>query len=111
MIKEARGIGLLNGIEFQSPRKLALRVSFGAFGKIHLGMFGQVVLMRLFRHGFLTQMCGNNFMVLKVGPPLVVKEREAGEFVRAAGDVVETMHSSATFWSEALGLAKRVMVR
>jgi len=111
MIKEVRGIGLLNGIEFQSPRKLALRVSFEAFGKIHPGMFGQVVVMRLFRHGFLTQMCGNNFMVLKVSPPLVVKEREADEFVHAVGDVVETMHSSATFWSEALGLAKRVMVR
>jgi acetylornithine/succinyldiaminopimelate/putrescine aminotransferase len=50
-------------------------------------------------------------MVLKISPPLVVKEREADEFVRAVGDVVETMHSSATFWSEALGLAKRVMVR
>jgi ornithine--oxo-acid transaminase len=111
MVKEVRGMGLLNGIEFQSPRKLGLRVSFEAFGKIHTGMFGQVVVMRLFRHGFLTQMCGNNFMVLKISPPLVVKEREADEFVRAVGDVVETMHSSATFWSEALGLAKRVMVR
>ncbi len=111
MVKEVRGIGLLNGIEFQSPRKLALRVSFEAFGKIHPGMFGQVVVMRLFRHGFLTQMCGNNFMVLKVSPPLVVKEREADEFVHAVRDVVEMMHSSATFWSEALGLARRVMVR
>jgi ornithine--oxo-acid transaminase len=111
MVKEVRGIGLLNGIEFQSPRKLALRVSFEAFGKIHPGMFGQVVVMRLFRHGFLTQMCVNNFMVLKVSPPLVVKEREADEFVHAVRDVVEMMHSSATFWSEALGLAKRVMVR
>ena len=40
--------------------------------------------MRLFRQGFLTQMCGNNFMVLKVAPPLVVKEREADEFVHAS---------------------------
>ncbi len=109
MVKEVRGLGLLNGIEFQPPRKLALRVSFEAFGKIHPGMFGQVVVMRLFRHGFLTQMCGNNFMVLKVSPPLVVKEREADDFVHAVQDVVETMHSSATFWTEAIGLARRVM--
>ncbi len=111
MVKEVRGIGLLNGIEFQSPRKLALRVSFEAFGKIHPGMFGQVVVMRLFRNGFLTQMCGNNFMVLKVSPPLVVNERETDEFVHAVRDVVDVMHSSATFWSEALGLARRVMAR
>jgi ornithine--oxo-acid transaminase len=109
MVKEVRGLGLLNGIEFQPPRKLALRVSFEAFGKIHPGMFGQVVVMRLFRLGFLTQMCGNHFMTLKVAPPLVVNEREADEFVHAAKDVVEMMHSSGTFWTEALGLAKRAV--
>ena len=59
--------------------------------------------------GFLTQMCGNNFMVLKVAPPLVVKEQQADEFVQAVRDVVEMMHSSASFWSEALGMARRVM--
>lgn len=109
MVKEVRGIGLLNGIEFQVPRKLGLRVSFEAFAKIHPGMFGQVLVMRLFRHGFLTQMCGNNFMVLKAAPPLVVKEREIDSFVHAVKDVVEMMHSSATFWSEALGMARRVV--
>jgi hypothetical protein len=41
----------------------------------------------------------------------VVKEREADEFVQAVKDVVEMMHSSGTFWSEALGLAKRVILK
>ncbi len=72
-------------------------------------MFGQVLVMRLFRQGFLTQICGNNFMVLKVAPPLIVKEQEADEFVTAAKDVVDIMHASGTFWSEALGLARRVV--
>ena len=111
MVKEVRGLGLLSGIEFQPPRKLALRVSFQAFGAVHPGMFGQVVVMRLFRQGFLTQMCGNNFLVLKVSPPLVVKEREADEFVRAVSEVVDKMHSSSTFWGEALGMAQRVVVK
>ena len=111
MVKDVRGLGLLNGIEFQAPRKLALRVSFQAFGKIHPGMFGQVVVMRLFQQGFLTQMCGNNCMVLKVAPPLVVKEREADEFVHAVTYAVEMMHSSGTFWSDALGLARRAIAR
>ena len=66
-------------------------------------MFGQVVVMRLFRHGFLTQICGNNFMVLKVAPPLVVKEREADEFVHAVTDVVEMMHSSSYFLDRGAG--------
>ena len=62
---------------------MLLRVPFEAFMQIHPGMFGQVVVMRLFRdHGFLTQICGNNFMVLKAAPPLVVEEREIDAFAR-----------------------------
>jgi ornithine--oxo-acid transaminase len=109
MVKEVRGAGLLNGIEFMTPRKLTLRVPFEAFMKIHPAMFGQVLVMQLFRKGFLTQVCGNNFMVLKAAPPLVVKDQEIDEFVGAATDVVEAMHSSSTFWTEALGMARRVM--
>jgi ornithine--oxo-acid transaminase len=110
MVKEVRGIGLLNGIEFQAPEKLRLRVPFEAFMKINAGMFGQVIVMRLFRDkGFLTQMCGNNFMVLKVAPPLIVEDGHLDSFVQAVAEVVECMHSSGAFWSEALGLARRVI--
>ena len=110
MVKEIRGIGLLNGIEFVTPRKLSLRVAFEGFRKIHPGMFGQVVVMRLFRdHSVLTQMCGNNFMVLKVAPPLVIEESHVDEFVRAISSVVELMHTSASFWTEAIGLARRAV--
>jgi ornithine--oxo-acid transaminase len=110
MVKEIRGAGLLNGIEFQPPRSIKLRVAFEAFRKIHPGLFGQVLVMRLFQdRDILTQICGNNFMVLKAAPPLIVSGEEVDEFVHAVTHVVELMHSSATFWSEALGLARRVM--
>jgi ornithine--oxo-acid transaminase len=108
MIKEVRGMGLLMGIEFQAPRQLRLRIPYEAFGAVHPAMFGQIVVMRLFRDsGFLTQICGNNFMVLKVAPPLVVKDRQLDAFVAAIRDVVELAHSPGAFWSEALGLARR----
>ncbi len=71
MVKEIRGVGLLMGIEFQAPRQLRLRIPYQAFGAVHPAMFGQIVVMRLFRDsGFLTQICGNKFKVLKVAPPL-----------------------------------------
>jgi ornithine--oxo-acid transaminase len=77
---------------------------------IHPAMFGQVLIMRLFRDkGILTQICGNNFMVLKVAPPLVVSTDQLDRFVDAIHDVVGFVHSSNVFWSEALGLARRVM--
>jgi len=110
MVKEVRGEGLLLGIEFSAPRSLRLRVAFEAFLRIHPAMFGQIIVMRLFRdHGILTQICGNNFLVLKVAPPLVVTEEQIEEFVSAVGDVVEQAHSSSAFWSEALGLARRAI--
>jgi hypothetical protein len=37
----------------------------------------------------------------------VVTRKQVGEFVTAVGGVVELAHSSALFWSEALGMARR----
>ncbi len=109
MIREIRGLGLLNGIEFQPPKQMRLRIAFETFKRIHPGMFGQMIVMRLFREkDILTQMCGNNFMVLKVAPPLTVTEEQVEQFVRSMQDVVELIHSSITFWSDAVGLARRV---
>ena len=110
MLKDIRGAGLLCGIEFQAPAKLTLRLSFEAFRAIHAGMFGQMVVMRLYReHDILTQICGNNFMVLKAAPPLVATSEQIGKFVDAIGSVVELMHSSGAFWSEALALVGRAV--
>src|SRR5208282_2328110 len=110
MVREVRGVGLFCGIEFQAPRHWTLRASYETFKQIHPGMFGQMLVMNLFRDkGILTQICGNNFQVLKVAPPLVVTDVQIDEFVNKVGEVVETIHSSTTFWSEALGLARRVI--
>jgi ornithine--oxo-acid transaminase len=110
MVGAVRGLGMLNGIEFTAPRKLRLRVAFESFRRIHPALFGQILVMRLFRDkGILTQICGNNFMVLKVAPPLVVTDAQLHEFVEAVRDVVDLMHNSSRFWSEALGMARRVV--
>jgi ornithine--oxo-acid transaminase len=110
MVAEVRGLGMLSGIEFRPPKSMKLRIPFEAFRAIHAGMFGQVVVMQMFRNqGFLTQMCGNNFMVLKVAPPLIVTESQLEDFVTGIRKVVDLMHTSGTFWTEALGLARRVM--
>lgn len=109
MVKEVRGCGLFCGVEFQAPQKWALRTSYQAFQRIHPGMFGQMLVMTLFREkGILTQICGNNFNVLKVAPPLIVNDGQLDKFVTKLTEVVQSIHSSTTFWSEALGLARRV---
>ena len=108
MVKEVRGLGMLSGIEFGTASKLALKVAFEVFMKIHPAMFGQIVVGRMFRDkNILTQICGNNFMVLKVAPPLVTSRAQLDEFVVAIRDVVELMHTSTSFWTDAVTLAKR----
>lgn len=110
MVKEVRGMGLLNGIEFVPPKKLAFRALYEAFNKIHPAMFGQIVVMRMFREkGILTQICGNNFMVLKAAPPLMVTETQLDEFVAAIRDVVEMAETSPSFWTEALSMVRRAV--
>ena len=110
MVEAVRGLGMLGGIQFTAPKQLRLRVPFEGFKAIHPGMFGQILVMRLFRDkGILTQVCGNNFMVLKVAPPLIVTEAQLQEFVSAVREVVDLAHHSGAFWSEALGLARRVV--
>src|ERR1700730_3313607 len=110
MVNEVRGMGLLNGIEFVPPKKLAFRTLYEAFNKIHPAMFGQIVVMRMFREkGILTQICGNNFMVLKAAPPLMVTSEQMDEFVAAIRDVVEMAQTSLAFWTEALGMVRRAV--
>jgi ornithine--oxo-acid transaminase len=108
MVDEIRGQGMFNGIVFKAPGKLSLRASFEAFTRIHPAMFGQVLVMRLFRdHGVLTQICGNNFMVLKVAPPLVATRQQLDRCAEAMREVVALAHTPAEFWTEALHLAWR----
>jgi ornithine--oxo-acid transaminase len=108
MVREVRGLGLLNGIEFVPPKRVAFRMMYKAFHRIHPAMFGQIVVMRMFREKrILTQICGNNFMVLKAAPPLMVTPDQLDTFVNAIRDVVELAENSPSFWTEALGMARR----
>lgn len=110
MIRDVRGGGLFNGIAFRAPRNLKLRLAFESFQKIHPAMFGQVMVRRLFRdHGILAQICGNDFSVLKLAPPLIISREQIEEAVDGVTEVVTLAHSPTVFWSEALDLARRVI--
>jgi ornithine--oxo-acid transaminase len=110
MVKAVYGLGMLSGIEFKAPNSLALRMAYEAFHRIHSGLFGQMLVMRMFKNEqILTQICGNNFMVLKVAPPLTATEQQLDQFVTAITRVVDVVHSSKTFWGDALALARRTI--
>jgi ornithine--oxo-acid transaminase len=110
MVEQVRGLGLLNGIVMRPPTSLRLQVPFQTFRTIHPAMFGQMLVMRLFQHhNILAQICGNNAMVLKVAPPLVVTEAQLEQYLAGMEAVMEAIHSSSSFWSDALSLAQRAV--
>lgn len=110
MIKDVRGLGLLSGIEFQPPRELRLRIPYRTFAGIHPAMFGQVLVMRLFRdHDIYSQICGNAFLVLKASPALNVGDAQVDAYVDGLEATVDLMHGSHRFWGEAIGMARRVL--
>jgi ornithine--oxo-acid transaminase len=110
MVHEVRGLGLLCGIAFHAPKQVKLRLRFEAFRRLHPAMFGQALVRRLFRaSNILTQICSNNFMVLKVAPPLVVTRTQLDTFVTAMEQAIAWVHSSGAFWSEALALGVKAL--
>jgi ornithine--oxo-acid transaminase len=112
MVKVVRGQGMLTGIEFQAPSDLPMRMSFELSKRIHPGLFGQVLVMRLFNDkNILTQICGNNFMVLKVAPPLTTSEQQIQSCIESIRSVMETVHSSQSFWADALKLGQQAISR
>jgi ornithine--oxo-acid transaminase len=109
MFGEVRGVGLLNAVEFKQPRTLKLRIAFETFRKIHPALFGQMLVMHLFRdHGILSQVCGNDFMVLKISPPLTIADAQLERFASALEQTVDLIHKSSSFWSEAIKIGRRL---
>ncbi|MEK7486362.1 MAG: aminotransferase class III-fold pyridoxal phosphate-dependent enzyme, partial [Planctomycetota bacterium] len=107
MLKEIRGIGLMNGVEFKPPESLKLKALFIPFHMAHPALFGQMVVMKMFREGhILTQICGNNYMTIKASPAFVASEEDLDLFVSALDHVMESFHSGKGF-VEGLKIAKR----
>ena len=110
MVREVRGAGFFSGIEFRAPKQLQLRLAFESFKQINEAMFGQMLVMRLFReHNILTQICGNDFLVLKMAPPLNAKQSSLDAFVDGILETMHAVHTSRGFWSDALTLARRAI--
>ncbi|MFQ5700213.1 MAG: aspartate aminotransferase family protein [Acidobacteriota bacterium] len=108
MIAGVRGLGLLDGIVFRPPHGLKLRTFHAAFTRIHPGMFGQMVVSDLFRgRNILTQICGNNHMVLKAAPPLVVTKHQVDRFVGALRGCMQAVHKGIAFWKGGLAMIPR----
>ncbi len=88
-IKEVRGKGLIIGVEFHEPREFKLKMAWKLLHKVDKVLFAQMVVTQMLsQHRILTQVAGHAMDVIKILPPLIIGEREVGQFADALDSVL-----------------------
>lgn len=111
MLKEIRGLGMFNTIEFGMPKSMTLKLLMKGFAGLHKGLFGQMCVRSLFLDSqILTQMAGHNYHALKVLLPLVATDAQIERAVAGIARLVDTMqHEKAQFWGQGMKIGARLL--
>ncbi len=111
IVREIRGLGLMNAIEFQAPKSMTLRVLHAAFKQAHPGLFGQMIVRSLFNdQKILCQMAGNEYNVIKSMPPLIVSREQILKYcdsMEAVCGMITT--DKAKFWSQGIQIGAKAV--
>lgn len=101
LVKEARGKGLMIGIEFGAPRSLKLKASWNLLETANSGLFCQLIVIPLLKdHKILTQVAGHGNHTIKLLPPLVITDEDCGWVERAFDSVIADAHRvPGAIWS------------
>ena len=92
-MKDVRWRGCMVGIEFGSPRSLALKAAWTTIHALDKSLFPQAAIIPLInKHHIITQVAGHHIDVIKLLPPLVMSEDDAQWFLKAFEDVMTGMH-------------------
>jgi ornithine--oxo-acid transaminase len=111
VLREARGKGLMIGIEFQEPKNLKMKVAWKMIHAANDGLFAQMVVMPLLaKHRVLTQVSGNHGDIIRILPPFVVTDDDIAYFVNALDDVLGDCHKlPGPMWDLGANLVKAAM--
>jgi len=111
LIADVRGRGLLIGIEFGRPSGMRARAGWAMLQKARVGLFAQMVVVALFqRHRILTQVSGDHMEVIKLIPPLMIRDAEVKLFTDALSDVLEDAgKGSGLMWDFGRTLIKQAV--
>jgi ornithine--oxo-acid transaminase len=101
MFREARGLGLMIGIEFAAPKSLKLRASWSMIESANKGLFCQLITIPLFKdHKILTQVAGHGSHIIKLLPPYIITEADCAWIETAFEEVIAQSHRvPGAIWS------------
>jgi ornithine--oxo-acid transaminase len=111
LLREARGKGLMIGIEFGAPRSLALKTSWNLLETMNKGLFCQLITIPLFKeHKILCQVAGHASLTVKLLPPLIITDEDCDWIERAFDAVIADAHRvPGAVWSLGKTLAAHAM--
>ena len=101
MFREARGLGLMIGVEFGAPTSLKLRASWSMIEAANKGLFCQLITIPLFKeHKILTQVAGHGSHTIKLLPPYVINDDDCAWIESAFEKVIAESHRvPGAIWS------------
>ncbi len=93
-VKEARGKGLMVGLEFGKPKSMANKLRWELVHKLDRGLFGELIVMPLMvKHHILSQVTGHHQAIIKFIPPLVIDETHIDRCIGALDQVLTECNS------------------
>ena len=101
LVKDARGKGLMIGIEFGQPKSFALKASWNVLETASAGLFCQLITIPLFKdHKVLTQVSGHASHTIKILPPLTITEKDCEWIENSFDSVIASAHKvPGAVWS------------
>ena len=112
-LKDVRWRGLMMGIEFGPPKSLGLKTAWALMHKMDKSLFPQAAIIPLMNeHHIITQVAGHHIDVVKMLPPLVIKDEDAQWFLSAFEKVLAQMHKfPGPAWDVVSDIGKMVLTR
>jgi ornithine--oxo-acid transaminase len=106
-VKDVRGKGMMQAIEFAPPDRLKHRAAWKLLDAAQKGLFSQLVTVPLFKHHkILSQTAAHDLAVVKFLPPLCIDEEDRKWIVRAVDATVsETENVGGAIWDLGKNLA------
>jgi ornithine--oxo-acid transaminase len=111
MLREARGLGLMIGVEFGAPSSLKLRASWSMIEAANKGLFCQLITIPLFKdHKILTQVAGHGSHTIKMLPSYVITGDDCTWIETAFDQVIGESHRvPGAIWSLGKNLIENAM--
>jgi ornithine--oxo-acid transaminase len=111
MLCDARGLGLMIGVEFSAPKSLKLRASWAMIEAANKGLFCQLITIPLFKdHKILTQVAGHGSHTIKLLPSYVITDDDCAWIENAFEQVIAESHRlPGAIWSLGKTLIENAM--